>query len=509
MTVGVQLTETTIPGPGTSQVTPGSGYLVVGQTLRGNPAQPVQVTSLGQFVATFGGEVTYGGVYNDLAAFFGEGGTYAWVSRIVGTGATAGDLVLNDQGATPQPTLKLTAGAPNIDPVTGNNLGNVADPGSWSTGITVQVVASVLTNQYKILVSYAGSLVETWGPFPDVPTAVTKINSSSAYLQATNMNSTNAAPSSNPAVLAATALSAGNDQRSTITAQMEAAQYSLFDPIAGGEWAGCPEYDASLVAATLQTWAASVNCDLGLHSVEGTNDSTVAADAANFRGTTGSQNSGYFWPWVQIPNGSGGTVVVPPDGAVAGLRSRTIAAVGGPWQPPAGNWGVFRYVVGLDPASGTVTDAIGDSLNSEHVNVLRPKAGLRLYGWRSLSTDLVNWELLNQSDVLNNIATELGAVEDQFAFSMIDSLGQLGKLMQNAALEVLRPYVTAGALWPGPLGADGTPSDPGYTLDTGSDVNTPQTIAANSYGIAVYVRPAGAAELIPVRLVKAAIGNAF
>lgn len=509
MVVGVQLSTSTVPGPGTAQRPAGSGYIVAGQTLRGNPGLPVQVTSMQQFVELFGGQVSYGFLYNDLSVFFGEGGTNVWVCRVVGTAATAGSITLNDTSTpTASPTLQLFAGCPSIDPVTGNNLGNVKDPGAWSSNVSVQIVASQITGQYRIVVLYNGAQVEQWGPFADVASAVAKINSTSAYLYAVNLFSTGNNP--NPAVQGPTALSAGNDQRASITAStITAAFNNVPASVAAGQYATTPGYDASLTGTALESWAAANNCAFGLSPTEGMSESSVAAAAASFRGTTGSQNGGYFWPWVLAPNGSGGTVTVPPDGFVAGVRSRTIAKVGGPWQPPAGSWGVAQYVVGLDPASGIVTDAVGDSLNGEQVNVIRPKNGVRLYGWRSLSTDQVNYYLLQQADVLNNIAAQLAAVESQYAFSVIDSVDQLGSELRNAAKGVLQPYIDADALWPGPPGSNGQPSDPGYLLDTGADVNTPQSIAQNKFGIAVYVRPAGAAETLPVSVVKVAVGNAF
>lgn len=509
MVVGVQLSTSTIPGAGAATRPSGSGYIVTGQTMRGDPNVPVLVESMQQYQQMFGGAVTYGFLYNDLSTFFGEGGTYAWVQRVVGTSATAGSISLNDGGSPAQPTLKLSAGCPSIDPVTGNSLGNVADPGSWSANLSVAVVASQIATQYKIEVYYSGTLVETWGPFPDVPTAVARINAASAYLVATNLNSTSAGATANPAVATAVALSAGNDERTTVTAStMSGALANIPSGIAEGEYAAIPGYDASLVGTALQAWAEANNCLVHLSPTQGLNQTTVSADAANYRGTAGSEKAGYFWPWVLIPNGSGGTTVVPPDGFVAGVRSRTVAA-SGPWQAPGGSYGVARYVIGLDPASGAVTDTVGDALNDEHVNVIRPLKGIRLYGWRSLSTDMVNYPLLTQADVLNNVAAELGTVEQQYAFATIDSLGQLGSEMANSAKGVLQPFITAGALWPGPLGSNGQPTDPGYLIDTGPDVNTPASIAADRYGIAVYVRPAGSAETIPVKVVKVAIGNAF
>ena len=171
MTVGVVLSTSTIPGAGTSQRVAGSGYIVAGLTQRGNPTQPVKVRSMQQYVQLFGAEVTFGFLYNDLAQFFGEGGDYAWVCRTVGTAPVAGTVTLNDTAVTPLPTLKLTAGCPSIDPISGSNTGNVPDPGSWSATLTVQIVASVLAGNFDVVVAQSGAQVERWGPFPTVAAA--------------------------------------------------------------------------------------------------------------------------------------------------------------------------------------------------------------------------------------------------------------------------------------------------------------------------------------------------
>jgi hypothetical protein len=510
VTVGVLVNVSTIPGPGASQGGKGDIYFVPGQTLRGNPNQAVLIESMSQFVQLFGGPFGPGFLYNDLSMFFGEfpGGS-AYVARVVGAGSVAGSVALNDQSTgSGIPTLELQAGCPNIDPTTGNSLGNVPDPGAWSSAITVQPVASALAGQWKLYVFYNGVQVEDWGPFVDVPTGVAKINSASSYLYAANLFSTTSGVPGNPQPLTApVALTAGNDERGTITSATMAAQLSVFLPQLGPGIVAIPGYDASIVGAALIAHGAANGRVVNLSPTQGMSNTSVESAAAAFRGTAGSQCAGYAWPWVTCPSPFG-PVVCPPDGFVAGLRGRTVAEIG-PWQAPAGAWGVARFVTGLDPASGVITDAVGNALNDEHVNVIRPKAGIRLYGWRSLSTDTVNYELLSEQDTLNLISYLLNVQLQQYAFAVIDSLGQLFSNMAQTAKSILEPLITAGALYPGPDSTNGQVSDPGYLIDTGSDVNTSATLAANQAAMNVFVRLSPTAELIPVGVVKVAVGTAF
>jgi hypothetical protein len=508
--VGVVVTTSTLPGPSATISAPGSTYFTVGQSMRGNTSRAVQVTSMSQDAQLFGPQVAYGHTYLDHQCFFNEGGTHLYHARVVGPAASAGNVTLVDNSTSPGiPTLELSAGAPSIDPVTGISLGNVIDPGAWSANLSVQVTASALANWYNILVFYSGAQVEQWGPFADVPTAISKINSSSAYLFASNMNSSSTGATANPKTLTSpVTLSAGSDDRTNVTASIYVAALALFIADLGSGYVAIPGQDASLVGTGLISHANTFNRIAHLSPTQGMSSVTVEAAAASFRGSTGSENAGYFWPWVTIPDGSGGTLVVPPDGFVAGLRSRTVAQVG-PWQAPAGSYGVAKFATGLDPASGTVTDAIGDQLNNESVNVIRPKGGIRLYGWRSLSTDTVNYALLSEADTLDLIAVSLEEGLQQYEFAIIDSLGQLFTKMSATALSILQPLINAGALAPGPADADGNPVDPGYLIDVGADVNNAQTAAQNTAGVAVYVRLSGTAELIQAAVIKVSLGTSF
>jgi hypothetical protein len=141
--------------------------------------------------------------------------------------------------------------------------------------------------------------------------------------------------------------------------------------------------------------------------------------------------------------------------------------------------------------------------------VIRPKSGIRLYGWRSLSTDTVNYALLSEADTLDLIAVSLEEGLQQYEFAIIDSLGQLFTKMSATALSILQPLINAGALAPGPADADGNPVDPGYLIDVGADVNNAQTAAQNTAGVAVYVRLSGTAELIQAAVIKVSLGTSF
>lgn len=492
---GVSVLTATIPGPGAIDLAPGSGYFLAGLTQRGPANLPTTVTSFAQFVALFGPRQAYGAVYDDLLAFFSQGGTQATLVRVVGSSATTGNVSLKDRSTSPGiNTIKFVA----------------ASPGDWSANVSISIIDSAITNQYQVIVYYAGVQQESWGPFPDVPTAVALITANSAFVDAVNLSTSTSGAAANPAVVGPVSLSTGSDDRGTVNAAAVLAGLNLIGPDYGSGWAALPGYDASLVGTGLIAHGVANRRDVGLSPTQGTSQSAVTTAAAAFRGVTGSEKAGYFWPWIQITDNVAGPRLVPPDGFVAGRRSATNANVGS-WQPPAGQFGasVGSVVIGLDPASGTITDAVGDALNDQHVNVIRPKQGIRLYGWRSLSTDTVNFELLSASDLVNEISFQLSQQLQVDVFTAIDAKKQLFTSMGNTALNVLSPYIKANAFWPGPNDSSGNPTDPGYLIDTSSSVNTPTSLAANQAAVAVYVRPVGVAELVLATLTKVPVGTAF
>src|SRR3954465_10521265 len=71
---------------------------VTGFTEKG-PAAPVKVTSMSDYLASFGARVSYGLVYDWLDVFLREGGQAAYISRVLGPAALAASFDLLDSGA--------------------------------------------------------------------------------------------------------------------------------------------------------------------------------------------------------------------------------------------------------------------------------------------------------------------------------------------------------------------------------------------------------------------------
>src|SRR5581483_147376 len=61
-----------------------------------------------------------------------------------------------------------------------------------------------------------------------------------------------------------------------------------------------------------------------------------------------------------------------------------------------------------------------------------------------------------------------------FVFAQMDGQGNQANAFKGALQGMLLPYAKAGALW----APAGTPPEQAFTVDTGSDLNTPATQAA-------------------------------
>lgn len=473
---GVTTSTAIVTGASGVAVPPAGSYFLAGLADRGAVDELHAVTSMADYERKLGPRVSYGRLHDDLRTYFEEGGALAYVARVVGAGADLATRTLLDRAGAPVATLRLDA----------------VNPGAWAHALTVQV-ANGAANTVTITVRLDGDVVETYVDQASPAAAAAAINATSAYLVATNLASATAAPNNNPAVLAATALAGGDDDRASVTGDTYVA---ALDELAG------PELGAGAVAVPGQS-AATVGAGLIAHAdthrrvallamPEGTT-LPDAIDAAADLSEDGDR-AGLFWPWVTIPDGSTSRTI-PPEGFVAGVRARNLSAAG-PWQAPAGERSAARFVTGTEVPVDRDTS---DQANDGRVNPLRVIAGqVRLYGWRSLSTDDNNWRLLTGREVANVLELDLDAALEPYVFETIDAHGRLLARVRGASVGVLAPMARANGLYPRIVA--GSELDPGYMVDLSG--NTAETAAANEIHVAAAFRVSPTGELVVVTLVK-------
>lgn len=484
MPIGTLVTTGVTPGSARLDDAPASTYFVAGLAERGSTLGAVLVRSLGESVALLGDRVAYGALYDDLQAFFAEGGSKAYVARVVGPAAAVGTRILVDRAGAPVNTLRADA----------------ASPGAWSAQLTVEVADGAVAGTYRIVVRHNGDVVEAAENLATPGDAVLAF-ANSRWIRVANLASATVAPNNNPAVTAATALSAGTDDRAAVAAADYVTALARF----------VPELGAGAVAVPGQASVAAVSSGLIAHAranrrlallAPAVGTAVVAAGAAAraLRPGAGAEFAGFFYPWIEVPSGTGGSRTISPEGYIAGVRARAHRSEG-PHRAPAGDIATANWVVGTER---DLTRAEVDTLSDDSVNAIRIfGSDLRLYGWRSLSVDAVNYRLLTARDVLNFLATACEERLERFVLRTIDGRGHLFNEVEAEMVEILEPLRLAGGLYER-TNLEGQLVDLGYAVDTGPGVNTPESLAANELRVNIGVRVSPSAELVRLVLTKVA-----
>lgn len=496
---GVNVRTATRSGPVNPVIPPAGRYFVTGVFAYGRTDVGQRVRSLAELEILYGTRQAWTPAYDDLRTFFEEGGTDAYVARVVGPAATKATVNLKDQAAgAGLNTIRLDA----------------ISPGSWGAGLHVTVYddASPLdppiqTGEVRIVVRgpLGSGSVETYDHLTSPAAIVTALNDSQ-FIRATNLGSATAAPDNLPRAVVGNLLIGGTDDRAGVSYVELGNAHELFGPELGAGVMACP---GGAVENLVALWEESAARDVAhacrrlfLGSLPVGSSSEDYIEAAEFFTTEwDDEYVGLFGPWVRIPVGGGVTKLVSPEGYVAACRARAIRE-GGPWIAPAGERAIARFVLGTE---FDVNRETGDEWDAAGVSAIRTIAGTtRLYGWRALSRDLANYALLNGRDVLNVVAVELETRLERYVFQTIDSSGRLYASVAGECIGVLDPMRLAGGLYAS-YAEDGTQVDPGYSVDTGPTVNTIAVIQANTVAVVCALRVSPVGTLIDVTIVKAGL----
>lgn len=489
-TVGVVVTTSTIPTQGAAEASRDAQLFVPGLAERGDASAPILIRSMTDAVARLGDRVSYGWLYDTLAAFFAEaqGGGRVWVQRIVGPAATTGTLTLLDRASTPAQTLRITA----------------SSPGAWSGNVKVQVVNGAFGGTFTINVLYRGQLIENYANLASPAAAVLAL-ANSDYVRAVNLASVTTGSNANPAEIAATALSAGNDDRGAVDVGAHLTALNLFTKDLGPGVVAIPGQPASAVADALAAHCIANDRIAYIAPAAGSAKATAQSGARALRTLTGSEYLGYLFPWVKVSDAAGQLRTIPPEGYAAGVRAKAISQVG-PWRAPAGEFAASTYLADVETP---LTQDDVDSLYADHVNCIRNMpGGVRLYGARSLTSDPATWKFLPWRDSINILSVRSKESLEPFVFETIDSRGILFSQVETALASVVAPWADKGGLY-ARVDDDENPIDPGYAIDTGNAVNTPESIANGEVRAMLAVRLAASAELFRILITKAAVDAAI
>jgi hypothetical protein len=434
------------------------------------------ITSLTQFVTVYGDRQTYSSLYDAVDLFFKEGGNKVYIGRVVGPSATKGSLNLLD-GSSAVSLVATAIGA-----------------GAWSANYKVAVVAGSGANYQINVTDASNNILENSGDLPDQQSAV-NWSQYSSYIRITI-----GAAVDNPVVHAATALSAGNDDRGNITDTQWLNALNSFALILGPGQVLAPGRTSTTGLQQLINHAETNGRAALLDAI---NDPTVATLESNSNALTNSRFAAQpFWPWVVIPAASSGPTgsfrTVPPSAMIAGIIARNDPSLGTD-TPAAGKNGISNYAVDLSQPA--LDDPTRTTLNNGYINVIRNINGdIENYGWRSLADPIndPNWIDFGNGRLYNDISETLNDIAENFVFDNID--GQNGVTIQSfhgALAGALLIYYQNRQLFD----LDGTAAT-AFTVDTSASVNTLPNIAALNLKAAVGVRMAPMAEYVEIDVTK-------
>jgi phage tail sheath protein FI len=474
---GVVVTTSTKSGPVASLRAPGSRFFAVGLLERGDVVSPILLKGKSDIATYLGDRPSFGALYDQLKVYFEEGGLEAYVVRVVGPSATTGTLSLNDRAGSPIATLRVDA----------------ANPGAWSSRLKVQVLDGFVTNTFRIIVTLDGNSVEDVNNIPDPATAVSRF-ATSPYVRISNLGSATVAPNNNPAVLAATALSAGSDDRANVITSGYTGALDKFVPELGDGAVAIPgQTGATIWTALVDHCTANRRIAL-LAAVLNETDSNLKTASAGFN----TEFAGLFAPWVIISDGAYGTRSISPEGFVAAARAKAHDQEG-PWRAPGGEISASTTLLGLTQEFGA---SAANSLDAAKVSVLRKiKGNVRLYGWRSLSNDFSNYSYLKDRDFLNRLVVMSEDVLEKYVMKTIDGKGQLLSNINAELIGMVDPFTALGGLY-AIYNEKGDMVDPGYLVNVGPEINTRASLAQNKVQAILSVRISPTAGLITLNIVK-------
>ena len=474
---GTQVVQLTVAPPRSAPTNTGV-WFAVGLCDQGPSNAPVFIQSMTDFTRLLGARVSYSIMYDALNVFFREGGSQAYVGRVVGPAAAKATTNLNDAGA----AVSLVVSA----------LG----PGAYGNNLKVGV--TVTGGTYVIQVSDISNNILEQSPTLTTQADGVTYGETSQYITIALGASSNP-----PTTKALTAMTGGNDDRGNVTDAQWAAALALFSKDLGPGNVSAPGRTTDLGHTQLADHAAANNRCAILDSPDTPTQATVTASATAAKATGNGQYAAFFWPWIKGPGVVAGTTsVVPPCALVAGRSSAVDASVG-PAEPAAGLAnGVSSWAV--DVSQPAIDDNTRQTWNTQGINVVRDIYGApTIYGWRSLADPVNNpyWVPLGTGRYLMGLAARAAAVGEQYVFDMIDGQGHTIAAYGGALTSLVMADWNAGEIY-------GATSDQAFNVDVGPAVNTPAVLANNELRAVIAVRPSPMAELVTIEIVNTPITQA-
>lgn len=451
-------------------------WFVAGVADRGSITEALKVTSMTQFVRLFGDRLASSYLYDALDVFFREGGSEAYVGRVVGpTPALATINIYDQSGSTAPGDVALVATA--------------KEHGAWANGLNVAVTVDGTDFTLTVTHDDDDTVSEVSPVLADRAAAVTW-SADSDYITIT-LGASNEDPRAGTYSLAG-----GDDDTDNATETEWADALDLFVADLGGGQVSMPGRTTDASHEAVLAHAVAFNRTALLDAEDSATSGTLTATAENGRAEPGAKFGAMFAPWVVCPGVLTGTRTVPPSAAVAGLMARSDGQGNAPNVAAAGDNGELRYCTALSQSAWT--DTVRETLNDAGVNVFRVLYGrVRLYGYRTLvdPDTAPAWLHLGGSREVSYILAEAQRIAETFVFDQIDGRGRTIGRWAGALKALLATEYDRDALY-------GDTMEDAFIVDVGPSVNTPETIAEGKLRAVIAARTSPMAERVEIEVVK-------
>ena len=484
---GVVISTAVRTGPSSATVRESSQLFVVGTASKGKTDAPVLIASLAEFENMFGEFVSTSYLQPTVETFFEEGGTSCYVQRVVGTSAATATKTLNTgTGGSASVAMTLTA----------NGSGVWAN--GAAAGLSVAVTQPSAGVNFSVQLSLNSVLVYSTGSCTSVSQAVGRINTSAVASQYTTAVVTNALGSTLLAVAGSANFAGGVDGSAPTDAQTVTA-LGLFNGALGAGAVSSPDNYSSTVREAMITHCNTNSRIAIFHTASGTSTAGALADALTLQAEDHAEHCALYYPWISVPSGVAGvTRSIPPDGYVAAKRALAHNQTGS-HVPAAGLISASRFVSGTEL---DINKATGDELDAGFVNAIRViQNTVRIYGARSLSSDIDNFRYITSQDTVNHIVVEAERSLEDLVFSSIDGRNTIFSSIESRLISILAPLRDVGALYEA-YDANGRKIDPGYTVRCDAKLNPTSQLADGTIKAKVGVRTSTIGDKIEVDIVK-------
>lgn len=450
-----------------------NGFLV-GVCERGATDEPIKAISLADAIDRIGERVSANPyLYDALDCAFREGASVVYVARAVGAGSATASQTAVDAGGKTAFTVKASS------------------PGAWGNDIEVAITLSA--GSVVLVVKEDGVTVET---SPSLGTNAEVVEWAKASPYVTVAIGEEAATDAKTQTLK---LEGGKDDVAGVgTKQIETALGLLTKDLGPGQVAA-PGFTTEAIHKALLEHAAANNRRALLDDPVETSKSELLSHAGALRGPLARYGC-LLASWAVVPGVSLGTTrKVPYSGIELGLIARAEAEGNNPNRAAAGPRGKSKYATDLVT---TFTDVERGELDEGGVIAsILVRGVVTTYGNVTLvnQTTEPNWKSFSASRLVMAVAAKASEVLESYDFEQIDGHGYVFKKLQgDLSGAACMPFFLDNALY-------GRMPEEAFFVNTGPDVNTPTSIAAEEIKAQIGIRVSSTASFLEVEVVKVPI----